>query len=267
MKWLLGRSVADKELAFQNEEKEKRAAELLIANKELAFQNEEKEKRAAELLIANKELAFQNEEKEKRAAELVKSHLDLKNNLLDTVKVIAKAVEMRDPYTAGHQQRVAEIACAIAGEMGLDEDQITGVRLGATIHNIGTLQIPAEILSRPGKLTDVEYQLVQTHAGLGYDILKDVRFPWPLADIAHQHHERMDGSGYPQGLNGVQICLEARIVAVADVAGAMSSHRPYRASLGIQAALDEIKTKRGILYDPEVVDACLKAYEGKRFSV
>jgi len=186
-------------------------------------------------------------------------------SLQGTIAAISKSVEARDPYTAGHQLRVADLAVAIAREMGLDEKRIEGLRMGASIHDIGKIQLPAEILSKPGKLNDIEYNLVQGHAQVGYDILKDIAFPWPVADIAHQHHEHMDGSGYPQGLKGDEICIEARIVAVADAVEAISSHRPYRAALGIKAALDEIKQQRGTFYDPEAVDACLKLFAENRF--
>lgn len=241
------------ELVIAKQEKEKRADELVIAN-------QEKEKRAAELVIANLE-------KEKREIELLKSRIDLKESLIGTITAMSRVVEARDPYTAGHQSRVADIACAIAEEMGLNEDQVEGIRMGATIHDIGKIQTPAEILSKPTKLSALEYLLIQEHAAKGYEILKDIKFPWPVAEIAYQHHERIDGSGYPQGLKGEEICLEARIVAVADVVEAMSSHRPYRAALGIEVALDEIKANRGILYDPVAVDACLKAHEKKMFNV
>jgi len=175
-------------------------------------------------------------DKNRARDELLKSHFDLKDSLAGTVRAISKAVEARDPYTAGHQRRVADIACAIAEEMDLNDDQIEGVRMGEIIHDIGKIQTPAEILSKPSKLSEIEYQLIQAHAALGYDILKDIKFPWPVADIAHQHHERVNGKGYPQGLKGEEICLEARIVAVADVVEAISSHRPYRAALGIKRA-------------------------------
>ena len=188
-------------------------------------------------------------------------HLDqMRASLAQTVAAISKAVEARDPYTSGHQRRVAELACAIAAGMGEDATRIEGIRLGGMIHDIGKLQLPAEILSKPGRLSEIEYSLVKIHPQVGYDILKDVAFPWPVADIAHQHHERLDGSGYPQGLKGGQICLEARIVAVADVVEAMASHRPYRPGLGIGKALEEIEQHRGTLYDPVVVDACLKLF-------
>jgi len=175
-----------------------------------------------------------------------------------TIHTVSMAVEVRDPYTAGHQRRVAELACAIARELGLGEARINGVRLGAMIHDIGKIGVPAEVLSKPSKLSQIELEIVREHASIGYNILKDVKFPWPIADIAHQHHERVDGSGYPQGLKGEAICLEARIVAVADVVESMASHRPYRPSLGIPAALEEINQQRGKRYDEQVVDACLK---------
>ena len=258
-------TIANKELTFQNEEKEKRAAELAIANKELTFQNEEKEKRAAELAIANKELAFQNEEKEKRAAELAIANKELQDSLDDTVQAISIMVEMRDPYTAGHENRVAELSVAIAGEMGLPDEQIHSIHLGGMIHDLGKIQIPAEILSMPRRLTENEYNLVKGHPQAGYDILKDIDFPWPIAQMVLQHHERIDGSGYPQGLKGEAILLEARILCVADVVEAMSSHRPYRPGMGIEVALNEIKKNRGNLYDAKVVDACLKLFGEGRF--
>jgi len=203
----------------------------------------------------------------KAQGDLAESHEHLRASLKGTVAAVSKAVEARDPYTAGHQKRVAEIAIAIADEMGLDKDQIDGIRMGASIHDIGKIQIPAEMLSKPAKLTDTEYSLIQAHAQVGFDILKGIDFPWPVAEIAHQHHERVDGSGYPQGLKGDEICLEARIVAVADVVEAISSHRPYRPALGIEVALDEISKQRDKFYDPVVVDACLTIFTEKGFKI
>ncbi|NWF36276.1 HD domain-containing phosphohydrolase [Mariprofundus sp. KV] len=203
----------------------------------------------------------------KTKQDLKQSHEYLRVSLEGTVSAVAKAVEARDPYTSGHQNRVAEIAVAIAHEMGLDSDRIKGIYLGAIIHDIGKIQTPAELLSKPSRLTGIEYSLIQTHAQTGYDILKDVAFPWPIALIAQQHHERVDGSGYPHGLKGEEICLEARIVAVADVVEAMSNHRPYRAGLGIDRALDEIRTNRGTHYDADVADACLLLFTAKGFFV
>ncbi|MCF7820930.1 MAG: PAS domain S-box protein [Mariprofundaceae bacterium] len=192
--------------------------------------------------------------------------VQIHRNLQETIAAVARAVEARDPYTAGHQRRVVELATAIARAMSLEESRIEGIRMGAIIHDIGKIHLPAEILSKPSRLTDIEYSLIRSHPQAGFDILKDIHFPWPVADIAHQHHERLDGSGYPQGLKGDQICLEARIVAVADVVEAMSSHRPYRASLGIKPALEEIETNSGGLYDADVVAACLTLFEKKAFS-
>jgi len=197
---------------------------------------------------------------------LKESYRQLQLSLEGTVAAVSKSVQARDPYTAGHQKRVTELSIAIAHEMGLDEPQVKGIHMGASIHDIGKIQVPAELLSKPARLNETEYKLIKEHAQIGYDILKDIDFPWPVAEIAHQHHEHMDGSGYPQGLKGDEICLEARIVAVADVVEAINSHRPYRPALGIEVALDEIKKNRGTFYDPEVVDACLKLFSEGRFS-
>ncbi|MDD2782265.1 PAS domain S-box protein [Sulfuricurvum sp.] len=189
----------------------------------------------------------------------------LRQSLEQSIQTIAATVEARDPYTAGHQHRVSELATAIAHEMALSENQIQGIRLAATIHDLGKIHIPAEILSKPGRLNKIEFMLIQTHPEEGYNILKDVKFPWPIADIILQHHEKLDGSGYPQGLKGDEILLEAKIICVADIVEAMSSHRPYRPSLGIEPALEEIKRGRGIWYEPSVVDVCLKLFEENRF--
>lgn len=189
----------------------------------------------------------------------------LEDNLEDTVKAISTIVEMRDPYTAGHETKVAELAVAIAREMGLPDELVHGIHLGGMVHDLGKIQVPAEILSMPRRLTEIEYSLIKGHPQAGYDILKDIDFPWPIAQIVLQHHERMDGSGYPQGLRGDSILIEARILCVADVVEAMSSHRPYRAGLGIEAALNEIRKNRGTLYDAAVVDACLRLFGEGRF--
>jgi putative nucleotidyltransferase with HDIG domain len=176
-------------------------------------------------------------------------------------------VETRDPYTAGHQIRYADLARAISAEMGLPPEKIDGIRMAASIHDIGKLSIPAEILSKPTKLTEIEFKLIMEHARKGYEILKDVESSRPLAEIVYQHHERMDGSGYPRGLKGEEILMEARILAVADVVEAMASHRPYRPALGIDAALSEIEKNRGILYDEAVVDNCLRLFQEKGFQL
>jgi HD-GYP domain-containing protein (c-di-GMP phosphodiesterase class II) len=177
------------------------------------------------------------------------------------------AIEMRDPYTAGHQKRCADIARAIATEMGFTQEKIDGIRMVGTIHDIGKLSIPAEILTKPIKLTKIEFSLIKEHSVSGYDMLKDIESPWPLAEIIYQHHERMNGSGYPRKLKGNEILIEARIMAVADVVEAMSSHRPYRAALGIEAALEEIEKNKGILYDNVVVDACLSLFREKGYKL
>ncbi|MFB3894996.1 MAG: HD domain-containing phosphohydrolase [bacterium] len=196
---------------------------------------------------------------------LEKSYRDLRRVLDETVNALASALETRDPYTAGHERRDAQLACAIAKEMGLSENHIEGIRIGALLHDIGKISIPAEILSKPGKLTSLEFELIKAHPQVGFDILKNVEFPWPVAQIVYQHQERWDGSGYPQKLNADQIILEARILAVADVVEAMSSHRPYRPAFGIDIALEEIEKNKGILYYPQAVDACLRLFHENKF--
>ncbi|OGB50245.1 MAG: two-component system response regulator, partial [Burkholderiales bacterium RIFOXYD12_FULL_59_19] len=181
--------------------------------------------------------------------------------LEQTIQAIAFTIEKRDPYTAGHQARVSQLAVAIAQKLGLSPDQIDGIRLGGMIHDLGKISVPAEILSRPGRLTDTELMLVKSHSEVGGDILRQVEFPWPVKDMILQHHERLDGSGYPNGLRGDEILLEARILAVADVVEAMASHRPYRAALGIEKALDELRCGSGRLYDPDVCRVCLRLFE------
>jgi PAS domain S-box-containing protein/putative nucleotidyltransferase with HDIG domain len=183
------------------------------------------------------------------------------------VQVMSSAVEAKDPYTAGHQLRVADLACAIATEMGLVQDMIEGIRMAGTIHDIGKLSIPAELLTKPTKLSNSEFSLIKEHALIGYEILKNVESPWPLAQIAYQHHERMNGSGYPRNLKGDEILMEARIMAVADVVEAMASHRPYRAALGIDMALAEIEKNRETLYDKTVADVCLKLFREKGYQL
>jgi len=190
----------------------------------------------------------------------------LQKSLEQSIQVIADTVDARDPYTAGHQRRVAELAVGIARELGLPEDKIHGIHLAAVIHDLGKIHVPAEILSKPGKLSNIEFMLIKEHAQAGYDILKNVNFPWPIADIVRQHHEKLDGSGYPQGLKGAQILLESRIMTVADVVEAMSSHRPYRPALGVEVALKEIERGRGSAFDPAVADACLKLFREGRFA-
>jgi PAS domain S-box-containing protein len=199
-------------------------------------------------------------ERRRVEGELQQSLKKLRRALDDTVHALTSVIEMRDPYTAGHQRRVTELACAIARGMDLSEDRIEGLLMAGLIHDIGKISIPAEVLSKPGKLNELEWGMIKTHPEVGYDILKTVEFPWPVAQIVLQHHERMDGSGYPQGLSGDEIMLEARILAVADVVEAMASHRPYRGPLGVDEALEEVSQKRGTLYAVEVVETCLKLF-------
>jgi PAS domain S-box-containing protein len=189
----------------------------------------------------------------------------LRRALDATVQAMGLTIEMRDPYTAGHQRRVSRLSCAIAEEMGIPRGQIDGLRMAGDIHDIGKIYIPAEILSKPGQLSDIEFTIIRTHPQVGYDILKAIDFPWPVARIVLQHHERIDGSGYPAGLKGSEILLEARILNVADVVETMSSHRPYRPSHGIERALEEVRSRSGRLYDPAVVDACLRLFKDKAF--
>jgi putative two-component system response regulator len=202
---------------------------------------------------------------EERTRELRESEKKHRASLLEFIAAIAATVEMRDPYTAGHQRRVAKLAGAIANELHLAEDQIEGLYLAAVVHDIGKIRIPAEILCKPGRLDEIEFSLIKQHVQTGYEILKAISFPWPIATVVQQHHERVGGQGYPMGLNGDQILLEARILGVADVVEAMITHRPYRPGLGVPAALEEIRNNRDVLYDPVVVDACLRLFKEERF--
>jgi PAS domain S-box-containing protein len=202
----------------------------------------------------------------KRAEEELQRSLDrLRRTFEETVNALASAIKMRDDYTAGHQRRVTQLAYAIAKEMGLPEEQSEGIRVAGALHDIGKINIPAEILSKLGGLTEHEYGMVQAHPQLSHNILKTIEFPWPVAEVVLQHHERMDGSGYPQGLSGEEILLEARILGVADVVAAMTADRSYRSARGIYDALEEISQNRGALYDSQVVDACLKLFTERGF--
>jgi len=198
-------------------------------------------------------------ERELRKSEerLVEKNAQLVQMVYDVAEAMGRVVEARDPYTQGHQERVATVATTIAKDMGLSEDEISAVEMAALVHDIGKMSVPAEILSRPGVLSDVEMNLVREHPVFSFEILKDIAFPWPVAEITLQHHERMDGSGYPKGLIGSQLLLAARIIGVADVVEAMSSHRPYRPALGLDAALAELQ-ERSALYDPDVISSCLR---------
>ncbi|MGQ9800133.1 MAG: HD domain-containing phosphohydrolase [Candidatus Saccharicenans sp.] len=182
-----------------------------------------------------------------------------------SISILNKIVEIKDPYTGGHQKRVAELARTIATEMKLEPEKIDGLRLAAQIHDIGKIIVPAEILSKPGPLSEIEWGLVKNHVVIGCELLKDIDFPWPIVEIVYQHHERMDGSGYPRGLKGEEIMVEARILAVSDVVEAMSSFRPYREAHSMEEALSEIQNKRGQLYDDKVVEVCLDLFLRKGY--
>lgn len=221
-----------------------------------------------ELIIRVKRVLREREllrERNSVSMKLKDSLINLRKSMDATVQAIALTVEARDPYTAGHQQRVAELATAIAEEMDLPSNTIEGIRMAGIIHDLGKISIPAEILSKPSRLSSMEFELVKEHAETGYKILKDIDFPWPIATIVHQHHERIDGSGYPLGLKSNEIFMEAKIISVADVVEAMASHRPYRAALGLEKAQKEILSHRGKLYDNDVVDACITVLDKNNF--
>lgn len=194
----------------------------------------------------------------KRAEDIKKDFNDLRRTLEGSVHALALTAEATDPYTAGHQYRVSSLACAIARKMGLPEKQIEGIRIAGILHDIGKIYVPPSILNRPGKLVEIEFSLIKAHPTVGYNILKSIDFPWPVAEAVLQHHEKLDGSGYPKGLKGKGIILEARILCVADVIEAMSSHRPYRPAIGKDISISEISQNKGILFDPDVVEACIK---------
>lgn len=197
---------------------------------------------------------------EKRTSELHQA-------LTGVVMAVANTLEFRDPYTAGHQRRVGELARSLAQELGCSENKTEGIYMAGLIHDLGKIALPAEILSKPSRLSAIEFSLIKTHPQAGYDILKDITFPWPIADMVLQHHERQDGSGYPQGLKDKDILFEAKILAVADVVEAMSSHRPYRPGLGIQNSLLELEKGSGVLFDPHIVDVCLNLFREQGFSM
>lgn len=199
---------------------------------------------------------------EKKTAEktIQETLAKLRGSMGTVIQVMVSTVEARDPYTAGHQQRVANLARAIARSMGLPAEVIDGLRMAGAIHDLGKIKIPAEILSNPAVMSEAEFNLIKVHPRIAYDILRTIEFDWPVAEVVYQHHERIDGSGYPRGLSGRQICLEARILTVADVVEAIASHRPYRPALGLDTAMEEITSRRGVRYDPEVVDTCVNLF-------
>ena len=223
------------------------------------------EQRTIELIKLNEQLKQDITRRESAEAEVQSTLNKLRSAMGGVVQAMALTVERRDPYTAGHQRRVSDLARGVAAEMALSAHQIDGIRMAGLIHDLGKICVPAEILSKPGQLTEIEHTLIKDHPQVGYEILKEIEFPWPVAQIVLQHHERIDGSGYPVGLSGDKIIIEAKTLAVADVVEAMASHRPYRPTLGREMALEEISKNRGSLYDPDVVDACIKLLTEKDF--
>ncbi len=229
------------------------------------------------LTVAKKELRILSDNLEERVREktlfleeaeesLQKSLRSLKRTFGGIVKALAGTIEMRDPYTAGHQRRVTQLAYAIGKEMEFPKAQLEGLQVIGLLHDIGKIVVPAEILSRPGELNEIEFSLIKFHPEVGCNILKEIEFPWPVADAVAQHHERINGSGYPNKIKGSEMLIEAKIIAVAEVVEAMSSHRPYRPALGIDVALNEIIKGRGILYDEGVVDDCVRVFKDNSFS-
>jgi len=235
----------------------------------LLFQNRSIIKTKNELRTVNNTLEERIKEKTRSLGMEIEQRKNaqetLKRTLGGIVAALSTAVEMRDPYTAGHQLRVSRLGCAIAKKLGLPEEQIEGIEVMGFLHDLGKIIVPAEILSKPSKLTDYEFHFIKAHAQAGYDILKGIEFPWPVASAVVQHHERLDGSGYPSGLTGDKIILEAKILAVADVIESMASHRPYRPAMGIEKALGEVTQNMGILYDQNVVNSSLSLFQEKGF--
>ncbi len=223
------------------------------------------QERTAELRSLNNQLQQEIEERKSAQIMLRQSNYQLQQNLDEFVRAMSFTLEQRDPYTAGHQRRTTELALAIAGELGLSSHLQHGLQMAGLIHDMGKISVPAEILCKPGILNDAEMQLVKRHPQVAYDILHQIDFPWPVDRIVLEHHEKIDGTGYPQGLSGNEILLESRILCVSDVVETMETHRPYRPGLGLTAALDEISKNRGTLYDPQVVDACLRLFSESRF--
>jgi HD-GYP domain-containing protein (c-di-GMP phosphodiesterase class II) len=223
------------------------------------------QERTAELRKLNRQLQREIEERKRTQKKLSHSYLQLQQGLDEIVKAMSLTLEERDPYTAGHQRRTTDLSLAIAQEMGLPEHETKGLQMAGLIHDMGKISVPGEILSKPGRLNDAELQLIRRHPQVAYDILHQIDFPWAVDQIVLQHHEKLDGSGYPQGLSGEEILLESRILCVADVVETMETHRPYRPSLGRAAALEEISKNSGVLYDPRVVNACLRLFQEMDF--
>ncbi|MCK5129363.1 MAG: response regulator [Clostridiales bacterium] len=217
---------------------------------------------------AKKDLEMKNKEYQNNLEKLVEVRTEsLQKAMNATVITMSTIIELRDPYTAGHERRVGNLAVEIAKKMKLSKKQLDCIYVTGYLHDIGKISVPAEILSKPGKLTNIEFEFIKTHVTYGYDVLKKVELPWPVANVVYQHHERMDGSGYPRGLKGDEIMIEAKIMAVADVVEAMTSHRPYRPSLGLDIALNEIETNKGKLYDEEVANATIELFKKDKYEI
>lgn len=256
-------TIAKLQIRYETEQKEKEAELYYLKNVEL-YREINDRKLVESQLVAQEHLLEQRVKD--RTLELQHSMKELKMSVEGTIHTLSKIIESKDPYTSGHQLRVAELAKQIAIEMGFSEDRVEAVYMISLVHDIGKISIPQEILSRPGRLTELEQEIVRTHPQTGYDILSNVEFPWPVADVILQHQELYDGSGYPNGLKGDEILIEARIIAVADVIESMTSHRPYRSSSGIENAINVITQNSGILYDPEVAEVCTRIIRDKDFS-
>jgi len=212
-------------------------------------------------------VALQTRSKRYKAEDNLKKSLEkLRKTLSAIIEALENTVEVRDPYTAGHQRRVADLGRSIGSQMGFSEDIIDGIRIGGILHDIGKINVPIDILMKPGSLTDLEFSLIKLHPQVGYDVLKGIDFPWPVPKIILQHHERIDGSGYPKGLKNGDILMEAKILSVADVVEAMASHRPYRPALGVDKALKEISDKKGTLYASEAVEVCLGLFKTQGYT-
>ncbi len=221
-----------------------------------------------QLLDEKERLERENREQRENLERLVEERTDkLRQAMLNTAYATAAMLDLRDPYTAGHQRRVGGLASSIGGEMDLPEDTLEGLHLVGCIHDIGKIIVPTDILTKPSKLSKPEYEIMKEHPEKGYDILKNFEMPWPVAEIVYEHHERLDGSGYPRGLKAGALRLETCIIAVADVVEAMMTHRPYRPSLGLAAAMNEISSNKGILYDADVADACISLFCRKGYSL
>jgi putative nucleotidyltransferase with HDIG domain len=257
------RNMVQLQIKFETERKKKEAEIYRLKNIEL-------QKEISDRISIEDELRkHQNQLEEminERTVELIKSFNKLERGFQGTIILVSKITELRDPYTSGHQIRVAKLASAIAREMKLPEEKVEAIHIASLVHDIGKINVPQEILSKPGVLSDLEMRMIQIHPQAGCDILSEINFPWPIAEIVREHHEHYDGSGYPQGLKADSIMIEARIICVADVIEAMSSHRPYRPVLGLENAVREITDNRDVLYDRDVVNACRRVIIDKGFN-